>query len=124
MPKSIFSRLSAVMSEMRKLQEKEKGVMSIQTLEVFLAIAAKEGVSSSDLRRSTGIAQPTVSRALGDLGDWAVKKNSEGLKLVRTERDPSDMRNVLCFLTPTGKLLAARIEQLMGAGNVSVDDAP
>jgi len=98
--------------------------MSIQTLEVFLAIAAKEGVSSSDLRRSTGIAQPTVSRALGDLGDWAVKKNSEGLKLVRTERDPSDMRNVLCFLTPTGKLLAARIEQLMGAGNVSVDDAP
>lgn len=123
MPKAIFNRLSAVMSEMRKLQE-GSGVMSIQTFEVFLTVAAKEGISSSDIRKNTGIAQPTVSRALGDLGDWAAKKNSEGLKLVRSERDPNDLRNVLVYLTPTGKLLAARIEQLMGVGNVTVDDTP
>ncbi|MBZ5864361.1 MarR family winged helix-turn-helix transcriptional regulator, partial [Escherichia coli] len=86
-----------------------------------LVVAAKEGIVSSDIRKLTGIAQPTISRALGDLGDWAQKKNAEGLKLIKTERDPNDLRNVQCFLTAKGKLLAARIAQLMGIAEDTVD---
>ncbi|MGV2169684.1 MarR family winged helix-turn-helix transcriptional regulator [Agrobacterium sp. 16-172Ci] len=120
MPRTIFSRLSAVLGEVRQLQDGKAGI-SVQALEVFTCIAAKEGISSSELRKNTGIPQPSVSRALGDLGDWAGRRGAEGLKLIRTERDPLDQRNVVCFLTPTGKLLAARIEQLMGATNSGVD---
>ncbi|SCW76938.1 DNA-binding transcriptional regulator, MarR family [Rhizobium mongolense subsp. loessense] len=120
MPKALFSRLSAVMNEVRKLQD-EKALMSVQTLEVFLTVAAKEGMSSSDIRKLTGIPQPSISRALGDLGDKAVRKGTEGLKLVRVERDPNDLRNTLCYLSPTGKLLAARMAQLMGVDDTKVD---
>ncbi|MFB2563666.1 MarR family winged helix-turn-helix transcriptional regulator [Rhizobium sp. IMFF44] len=121
MPKALFSRMSAVMNEVRQLQD-EKALMSVQTFEVFLVIASREGLASSEIRKLTGIPQPSVSRALGDLGDKAVRRDAEGLKLIRTERDPNDGRNVVCFLTPKGKLLAARIEQLMGAGFSQVDE--
>ncbi|NEH55621.1 hypothetical protein GR198_07705 [Rhizobium leguminosarum] len=118
--KALFSRMSAVMNEVRQLQD-EKSLMSVQTFEVFLVIASQEGIASSEIRKITGIPQPSVSRALGDLGVKAVRRDAEGLKLVKSERDPSDRRNVVCFLTPNGKLLAARIAQLMGTSEEKID---
>ena len=94
MPKALFSRMGAVMNEVRQLQD-EKALMSVQTLEVFLVIASKDGIPSSEIRKMTGIPQPSVSRALGDLGEKAVRRDAEGLKLIKTERDPNDMRNVV-----------------------------
>lgn len=101
------------MDEVRKVQD-EKVLMSVQTLEIFFLVASKEGISSAEIRKRTGIAQPSISRALGDLGDRALRRATEGAQLIKTERDPNDLRNLLCFLTPKGKLLAARIVQLMG----------
>ncbi|MBY3335517.1 winged helix-turn-helix transcriptional regulator [Rhizobium laguerreae] len=122
MPKALFSRMGAVMNEVRQLQD-EKALMSVQTFEVFLVIASKDGIPSSEIRKITGIPQPSVSRALGDLGEKAVRRDAEGLKLIKTERDPNDMRNVVCFLTPKGKLLAARIAQLMGIDDAKVGES-
>ncbi len=110
MPNTLFNRFSAVLTEMRELQAN----MTVQTMQVFMTIAGHDQIAATEIKKLTGIPQPSVSRALGDLGEFAHRRGEEGLKLVKTERDPNDLRNTLCMLTPVGKLLAARIEQLMG----------
>lgn len=107
----LFSRLSVVLTEMRERQAN----MTVQTLQVFMVVAAKGEINSVEIRKILGIPQPSVSRALGDLGEWAQRRGQEGLNLVKTERDLVDQRNTVSSLTPQGKALAAKIEQIMGA---------
>ncbi len=111
MSKNLFARMTRVINEVRK--QHDGMLMSMQTFEVFLAVAAKDGISSNEIHKLTGIASPSVSRAIGDLGDWARRRNSEGPKLIRTERDINDKRHMNCFLTDKGKRLANLISMLM-----------
>ncbi|MGQ2968911.1 MAG: hypothetical protein ACT6RF_09205 [Allorhizobium sp.] len=104
----VLLKLATAISQMREIYP----TMTLQTLQVYLEIAAQPGISSVEIRQKTGIAQPTVSRTLGDLGEWAIRRDEPGLDLVRTERDPTDQRNVLAYLTTKGKLLAHRLEQV------------
>lgn len=111
MSNPLFTRLTSVLDVVRELDT----TMTVQALQVFTLVASKGEIGAAEIRKITGISQPSVSRSLSALSNWSPRKNAEGLGLITTERDPNDARNVIAILTPHGKNLMSRIEKIMGA---------
>nr|WP_250808789.1 MarR family winged helix-turn-helix transcriptional regulator [Neorhizobium tomejilense] len=111
MSQPLFTRITAFLEVIRELDT----TMTVQALQIFTLVAAKGEVGALEIRKTTGISQPSVSRSLSALSSWAPRKGVEGLGLIVTERDPNDARNVIARLTPHGRNLVSRIEKIMGA---------
>jgi DNA-binding MarR family transcriptional regulator len=77
----------------------------------------KEGMLQSSLRRTLGVARPTVSRMLASL---------EELKLVRRKRHLSDGRQIIVTLTRRGRILIRKCERVFmhsGWAQLALDTA-
>ena len=77
-------------------------------LTIFLSIANKQGMSSTELVQLLDIPKATVSRNLRMLGDL-ISPQKEGLKLIYLEHDPMDYRVRRGYLTDLGREFLADI---------------
>mgnify|MGYP004448671141 CR=1 FL=1 len=85
--------------------------MPIQMAVVFLNVANAEGISMTELYKSSGISQASCSRNVAALSKLH-RLDKPGLDLVFTKEDPQERRRKIVFLTPKGKLLAEKISKL------------
>jgi DNA-binding MarR family transcriptional regulator len=78
--------------------------LRVSQLDLLLAVAKKEGQSQTDLAINCGLTLAAVSRAIDALGTSG-RRDGKGarLGLLKAERDPSDDRFVLVFLTDKGR---------------------
>lgn len=83
--------------------------INIRRLQVMLYLSSHPGAVVRDLMKVLGMSQSAVSRTIHAVGDKKVRGQSAPLKLVRTEPDPDDPRRVLCYLTPKGETLMAKL---------------
>jgi DNA-binding MarR family transcriptional regulator len=81
-------------------------------LAIFLSIANKEGMSSTELVELLDMPKATVSRNLRMLGD-ILSPNKEGMKLVKLIHDPMDYRVRRGYLTATGRVFLAKIRKAL-----------
>lgn len=86
-------------------------VVPIQIVQTFLAVAANEGKSTSEIAEIVGANVSTASRHLLDLGDRDRNKNP-GYGLIERRVDPMELRRNNYFLTTKGKLV---LDQLINA---------
>ena len=87
-----------------------------QTIDVFLTVASRagdHGLETREIPALTDLAQSSTNRALTYLGETHWKDRSKpGLNLLQFRPKPQDRRHVLASLTPKGRRLAGRIEEL------------
>jgi DNA-binding MarR family transcriptional regulator len=91
-----------------------RDTMSIQSIELFLAVAIKEDRTINELASATGVAPPMVSRLASDMGD-VNRYHQPGYDLVDTRPDIMDRRYNRTRLTPKGKALAGQVLKAMGS---------
>ena len=98
---------------MHRLTRLRKGAVYLRTLnpqfrlsqlDLLLTVAAKEGQSQTDLAMACDLTLAAISRAIDALGTSG-RRDGKGSRLgfLRTERNPTDDRFVLVFLTDKGK---------------------
>jgi DNA-binding MarR family transcriptional regulator len=104
----LVNKLKLAMQEFQNIEE----ALPLQIAISFLMVAQNEGCSLTDIWKQTGWAQSTVSRHLLDLGEYNRHKE-KGHGLVKSERDPMELRRNIYTLTPKGKVLAAKIIDIM-----------
>jgi DNA-binding MarR family transcriptional regulator len=104
----LLNKLKLAMNEFQNIEE----AIPLQLCITFLMVAMHEGCSLTDIWKHTGWVQSTVSRHLLDLGDYNRHKGP-GHGLVRSERDPMELRKNVYTLTPRGKILAAKVLDIM-----------
>jgi len=78
---------------------------------LFSLIAETGPCTLRSLEERTGLSNASVSRSVHALGEMH-RRGSPGLGLVCIDRDPSEGRRFLVALSPAGKELIARLEQL------------
>lgn len=104
----LLNKLKLAMSEFQNLEES----IPLQLCITFIIVALNDGCSLTDVWKQTGWAQSTVSRHMLDLGPYNRHKQP-GFGLVQSERDPMELRKNIYSLTPKGKVLAAKILDIM-----------
>ena len=82
------------------------------TVDVFLQVAIRPGISSKELLDRVGASQSAISRHLAMLGDYSWRGN-EGLGLVDLIEDPTNRRTKVAFLKPKGQALAAKLVAIL-----------
>lgn len=101
--------LMHTLAEFQKLDKE----MQAQTMQIFLLVALREGMTFRDIEQRTGYAPSTVSRNIALLGQTH-RKGKDGHDLVVTKPDPQDLRSKRIHLTAKGKrmvsILAQRLE--------------
>lgn len=106
------------MRNLKKLQRiaevlhERNSTMTVASLRALIAVACEEGVSQVEIAERTGLERSTLSRILLDLGEYR-RDGSIGLKLVKWEVDPNELRRKQYTLTPEGKRLVAEIEKAL-----------
>lgn len=100
-------RLETVQKLLEEFQVVDE-TMPIQLARTFLFIATHEGCSLTDVMKRTGWAQSTLSRHLLDLGKRNRNKQP-GLNLIKSEKDPMELRKNVYTLTPRGRTLVQRL---------------
>jgi len=92
-----FDFLRQAIREMRKSDP----WMGVQTVEVFLAIALKPGLTMKEIAEVTGLAQSSCSRNVALLSKYHRLKKA-GADLVETYEDPAERRRKIVFLNERG----------------------
>jgi DNA-binding MarR family transcriptional regulator len=82
-----------------------------QTINTFLYVATHEGCTMKDIEDALGVAQSTMSRNIASL-DKINRHHQPGLGFVRAVEDPAERRRKIVTLTPKGKQLKARLNEL------------
>ena len=104
----LLNKLKLAMNEFQHIEE----AIPLQLCITFLMVAMHEGCSLTDIWKQTGWAQSTVSRHLLDLGEFNRHKQP-GHNLVKSDRDPMELRKNIYTLTPKGKVIATKILDIM-----------
>jgi DNA-binding MarR family transcriptional regulator len=81
---------------------------------VFAEIAANPGRSHTELRKATGLGQAVISRSVAALGDGS-ETTGDGLGLVTSDVDPSNVSRKIVSLTADGKALLKQINDRLVA---------
>lgn len=88
--------------------------MMVVTLQVFLMVAAKPGISSQEILKQLDISQSSVSRHLALLTDSStVRRKSSGYNYIEARVDPRDARNKVYHLSAEGRAFAATIMNIV-----------
>lgn len=101
-------RLYLVMELLRATGEKE---FPMQLASIFFYIASHDGCRQEDVIKATGISPSSVSRNVSWLGSHHRLEHRQGLKVVRRERDPEDLKRYRLYLTPKGMQWVNLIEE-------------
>lgn len=116
MPKSIEEDdLTAVKRLERALRQVRTSIdplVPTQVVQAFLAVAANEGKTLTELAEVLGTNLSTASRQLLDLGDRN-RKMEQGYMLVDRQVDPMNLRINRYTLTPKGRLLIKELASIM-----------
>lgn len=86
-----------------------KPTANIAQVQTFLMVAMHEGCSLTDIIKSTGWPQSTVSRHLLDLGPF-LRDKSPGFGLIDRKTDPMELRKNIYTLTPKGAELVRKVQ--------------
>jgi DNA-binding MarR family transcriptional regulator len=103
--------LSKVLSSFQTMNRS----MTIESANVFLLVALKEGQRAVEYAKETGLTQSTISRHLLDLSDYrrdlsdAGSGRKEGYGLVKAEVDPMELRAKRYYLTHKGRTQVQKI---------------
>ena len=86
-----------------------------QTIATYLYVAASEGseIAQSDLEKALDLAQSSTSRNVDQLTVWCSRLRRPGAGLVEAFENPLNRRSKLVRLTPKGRALAAKIEEIL-----------
>lgn len=87
--------------------------MPIGAAQVFLELAADDGLTMTQVMQRTGQTQSSASRNSRMLTAWTTPKQ-QGLGLADWRAAPNDFRSKHLFLNPKGKKLINRISRIMG----------
>ncbi len=85
--------------------------ISAQSVVVFIYVAEEEGISMHMLAKKAGLLQSTCSRTVASLTKIH-RINKPGLDLVVTEEDPMDRRFKIVKLSPKGKRLWTKVQEI------------
>lgn len=96
--------LQAALNELRELDP----WMGLQTMETFLVIAMRPGLTMQEIADATGLAQSSCSRNVALLSKWH-RLGKPGADLVVTYEDPVERRRKIVFLNEKGINKAKRI---------------
>lgn len=77
---------------------------------VFLEVAQQDGVTVSQVQKSTGLSQASASRHCRALTKNRTAK-TEGLDIAQWIDNPQDLRSQLLILNDKGKALANKLEE-------------
>jgi DNA-binding MarR family transcriptional regulator len=105
-----LDKVNLLLSGFKEVDE----TMPIQVAVTFLMVAMYAPCSLTDIWKSTGWSQSTLSRHLLDLGERDRHKRP-GLKLVDVKRDPMELRKNIYTLTPKGEKLAHKLASIVRA---------
>ena len=86
--------------------------MQAQTIQTFLWVAGHDDMPMKDLSDALHISQSSVSRNVSALSKW-LRTHDAGPDLVEAYEDPFERRRKIVRLTPRGKKLAGRVEEIM-----------
>ncbi|SHE65837.1 hypothetical protein SAMN04487965_0370 [Microbulbifer donghaiensis] len=87
--------------------------MPVGAAQVFLELAADDGLTMTQVMQRTGQTQSSASRNSRMLTAWTTPK-LQGLDLAEWRAAPDDFRSKHLFLNPKGKKLIKRITHIMG----------
>lgn len=99
--------LFKAIEEFRKLDPE----IPSQTVNTYLYVASHEGCTMKDIAEALGVAQSTMSRNISTL-DKINRHHQPGLNLVNAVEDPNERRRKIVTLTPRGRQLMARLNEL------------
>lgn len=104
-----LNAVSAALAEMTYARGTNKAELHIHTLQIFLAVASRPGISMQELERAVpAVTQAAISRTVGTiLGPG--KPRAPGLNWIRPLEDPEYLRRKLVYLTSQGEQVATRV---------------
>jgi DNA-binding MarR family transcriptional regulator len=85
-----------------------RSTMPARTIQAFLLVAEKEGLSVGEYARRAGLSPTTMSRNLLDMGERD-RNYEEGAGLIEGKENVLNRREKLYSLTPKGRALLASI---------------
>jgi len=103
-PTVALKALQAALNELRELDP----WMGLQTMETFLVVAMKPGLTMQEIAEATGLAQSSCSRNVALLSKWH-RLGKAGADLVVTYEDPTERRRKIVFLNEKGIAKAKKI---------------
>jgi DNA-binding MarR family transcriptional regulator len=101
------SALSALARAMQPFRDISKSIPA-SGVAAFCFVAMREGKTISDHARMSGVSLTSMSRLIADMSDTN-RYGGTGLGLIDQRADWNDRRQVVCSLTPKGKVLAHRV---------------
>ena len=89
--------------------------ISVNEIVAFLYVCENEGLSVQELAYVGGLTQSTASRSLRSLGRPGVEwSQPPALGLVEAFLNPQDGRSHVVHLTPEGRALRERLDEIIG----------
>lgn len=112
-----LSKISRLVSAIRK----DASELPMQILDVFLCVAADEGIGAAEVMQRLGMARSSTSRNLNQLADGVGANGSNNpLNWLEWRLSKQDARSKIYFLTPKGREVlsswAASLEEHVEAG--------
>lgn len=104
-----LARLLKVIETLRVLDTE----MPAQLLSTFLYVASHDGCHKPALTEDLDFTDASSSRCTDWLTSTHRIKGKEGLGLITKEVDPTNRRRTILSLTPTGKLLAQQLRDIL-----------
>ena len=109
---------NAIIKELMKIDPE----FPMQWARCFMEISLNEGLNMYDLVKQTGIAQSSLSRIIGGLGQQR-RYSKSPYDLIKTKPCPSDRRSRQLYLTVKGRTLIDGISSITERSG-SNDDNP
>lgn len=94
--------------EMRKIDPE----MQAHTINIFLMVCMRPGITMKDLGNSLGVAQATMSRNIAALGKGH-HLHRPGYDLLVAEEDPVERCRKIVNLTPRGKRVKEALAEIL-----------
>lgn len=89
----------------------EPTALPLHHVQVFLVVAQEEPILYEGIERILGLSNASVSRTVNALSD-VHRTGREGLRLLKTEKDPDERRRYLISLSSRGRALLRQIKSL------------
>jgi DNA-binding MarR family transcriptional regulator len=106
-----FERQLAALAYLHRLDPD----MNVLAVRVLLTISAQPGLTVGEIAEKLEAFSSTVSRVVARLGKRGGQGNNAGLHLIEMEEKAEDARQKMITLTPKGRKVMDRIQELLAA---------
>jgi len=108
--RTALERLSDAINEFNERKDR----LELSAILTFLYIAENPGTTKKKIQDALKLAQSSVSRNCTLLSNVQPADGRLGLGLIRTEKDPHELRRDVVMLTAAGNRLAAKLRDIIG----------